>query len=44
MNTTSRLGSQSVGNNDKQQFKIIEQRVQDRQTNFDMCYHRENVT
>jgi hypothetical protein len=28
--TTSRRGFQSVGNNDKQRFRITEQRVQDR--------------
>jgi hypothetical protein len=41
--TTSRRRSQSVGNNDEQRFKITEYRVQDRQTTFSMCYHREHV-
>jgi hypothetical protein len=31
------------GVNDKQQFKITEQRVQDRHTTFGMCYRREYV-
>jgi hypothetical protein len=39
--TTSRRRSQSV--DDEQRFKITEYRVQDRQTTFSMCYHREHV-
>jgi hypothetical protein len=38
MSTTSRRRSQSLGNNDKQRFRIIEQCVQDRQITFGMCY------
>jgi hypothetical protein len=33
--------SQSVGNNDKQRFKITKQRIQVRQIIFGMCYRRE---
>jgi hypothetical protein len=36
-------GSQSIGNNDKQQFRITEQCVQDRQTTSGMCYRQEHV-
>jgi hypothetical protein len=43
MCTTSRRGSQSVGNNDKQRFRITEQCVQDHQTTSGMCYRREHV-
>jgi hypothetical protein len=39
--TTSRQWSQSLGNNDKKWFRITEQRVQNLQITFDMCYHRE---
>jgi hypothetical protein len=34
---------QSMGNNDKQWFRITEQCVQDRQKTFSMCYRREHV-
>jgi hypothetical protein len=43
MGTTSRRMSQSVKNNDKQWFRITEQRIQDRQITFGMCYHREHM-
>jgi hypothetical protein len=43
MGTTSRRRSQSVGNNDKQRFRITEQCVQDCQKTSDMCYRREHV-
>jgi hypothetical protein len=33
-----------MGNNNKQRFRITEQRVQDFQTTFGICYHREHVT
>jgi hypothetical protein len=36
--------SQLVGNNDNQQFRIIEQRVQNRQITFSMWYRREHIT
>jgi hypothetical protein len=41
--TISRRGSQSVRNNDKQWFRITEQRVQDRQITSSMCYRREHM-
>jgi hypothetical protein len=43
MDATSRRGSQSVGNNDKQRFKITQQYIQDHQITSGMCYHREHV-
>jgi hypothetical protein len=33
-----------MGNNDKQRFRITEQRFQERQTTSGMCYCREHVT
>jgi hypothetical protein len=41
--TTSRRRSQSVGNNDKQRFRITEECVYDRQTTSGMYCRREHV-
>jgi hypothetical protein len=41
---TSRRKSQSVGNNNKQRFRITKQYIQDLQITFGMCYRREHVT